>query len=392
MDKVQSQPSDPPSLGVKGRSVLLDLPSFNIIDSFVIDYMHNVSGVLKKLFSLWLERSHFGKGRFYLNGVQQNCLNQRIRNIKPCRSVKRKPRHLIARNQFKANEMRAMILYYLPICLQNILPKKYRDHFMLLSQSLYILLKMKISNAELDSAEADLLKFVNEFQSLYGVHNMTMNIHLISHLTECVRNTGPLWSQSAFAFENWNGALSRCVNGKTDVIHQISFKYMIRKTLQKTISSSNAPKRDNHCQLLGKTTKKKLEEQEKCAVKNDFKSLVHRGTVMAVNRCKKGTSMYTSLLYKKPKNTIDYFVELEDGTIGVVQYYFLHHGRPYAMLTSFKMLARFYQFIEVQKHKVVVINAEEIIGKFLYMDVGSRIMNNKRCYIVKEPNSVERNL
>ena len=44
---------------------------------------------------------------------------------------------------------------------------------------------------------------------------MTMNVHLLQHLPSCVRQFGPLWSFSCFAFENLNGFLSGCIHGKS---------------------------------------------------------------------------------------------------------------------------------------------------------------------------------
>ena len=37
---------------------------------------------------------------------------------------------------------------------------------------------------------------------------MAMNVHLLQHFPLCVRQLGPLWGFSCFAFENLNGFLS----------------------------------------------------------------------------------------------------------------------------------------------------------------------------------------
>ena len=45
-------------MGVKGLSPLHILPSFNIVDNVVIDYMHCVlEGVVKKMANLWFNSS-----------------------------------------------------------------------------------------------------------------------------------------------------------------------------------------------------------------------------------------------------------------------------------------------------------------------------------------------
>ena len=40
-----------------------------------------------------------------------------------------------------------------------------------------------------------------------GNDGCTMNIHLLRHIVDCVRNWGPLWGYSCFSFESMNGHL-----------------------------------------------------------------------------------------------------------------------------------------------------------------------------------------
>lgn len=82
--------------------------------------------------------------------------------------IKRKPRSLEERKNYKANEISGMLLYYLRVCLNGILPKRYLDNFQLLSSSIYKLLETRISNKDLDETENKLNQFVNEFELLYG--------------------------------------------------------------------------------------------------------------------------------------------------------------------------------------------------------------------------------
>lgn len=193
-----------PQLGIHGKSVLIDLPRFDIVHSFGIDYMHNtLLGVTRKLINLWTESCLPFKRRskFRLKAPQQNLLNRRIMEIRPSKVIKRRPKSLVARKQFKANELRSMLLYYLPVCLQDILLTPYRAHFMLLSNSIYILLKKSVTEEELRKAEQNLDRFVDEFETLYGIEHITMNVHLLRHLVQSVRNTGPIWAHSAFSFD-----------------------------------------------------------------------------------------------------------------------------------------------------------------------------------------------
>lgn len=146
MYKIQPIKKRRPQLGIHGKSVLIDLPRFDIAHSFGIDYMHNtLLGATRKLINLWTQPCLPVKRRskFRLKVPQQNLLNKRIIKIRTSKVMRRRPRSLVARKQFKANELRSMLIYYLPVCPQDIPPTPYRVHFMLLSNSIYILLKKK---------------------------------------------------------------------------------------------------------------------------------------------------------------------------------------------------------------------------------------------------------
>lgn len=59
-------------------------------------------------------------------------------------------------------------------------------------QSLFILLKEKISWTEFEEANKNLYKFVYEAQD-FGVSVITYNEHQLLHLADSVKNWGPLW-------------------------------------------------------------------------------------------------------------------------------------------------------------------------------------------------------
>lgn len=61
---------------------------------------------------------------------------------------------------------------------------------------------------------------------------MTMNIHSLLHIVDCVRNFGPLWCYSMFSFEAYNGLLKSFAVAPTDVLHQIMIRYLCFKTIE----------------------------------------------------------------------------------------------------------------------------------------------------------------
>ena len=89
-----------PCFGVKGISPLHILPSFNIVDGAVIDYMHCLlEGIGKKLFQLWLSPSANG----YYIGRSAELISHRLTTIKPPDTITRTPRPLSTRKKWKGD-------------------------------------------------------------------------------------------------------------------------------------------------------------------------------------------------------------------------------------------------------------------------------------------------
>ncbi len=58
---------------------------------------------------------------------------------------------------------------------------------------------------------------------LTGEKNCTMNIHMLCHLTECVKDWGPLWAYSCFTFESANNHLRKLFHGTKDMSKQVQY-------------------------------------------------------------------------------------------------------------------------------------------------------------------------
>ena len=61
--------------------------------------------------------------------------------------------------------------------------------------------------------------------------NMTMNIHSLLHLPQCVRNLGPLWAHSCFPFENANGELLKLFHGSQGIEKQVHLYNYANKSM-----------------------------------------------------------------------------------------------------------------------------------------------------------------
>lgn len=67
--------------------------------------------------------------------------------------------------------------------------------------------------------------------TLYGENSCVFNVHTLKHVTETVRESGPLTAHSTFAFESYMKVLKDSVHGSSGVPIQIAEKIMRRSYL-----------------------------------------------------------------------------------------------------------------------------------------------------------------
>ncbi|XP_078312805.1 uncharacterized protein LOC144619254 [Crassostrea virginica] len=159
------------------------LDNFDPIYSCVIDYMHGIClGVCKQLLTLWFDKKN--KSENFSFFVKCNDVNSFLSRIKPTLYATRIPKALNELSYWKASEFRNFILYW----------------------------GIPILKKELLVVESALLLFVENYQVLYGERFMTLNVHQLVHLTDCVRHTGPLYVNNCFIFEDLNGYIVKHIH------------------------------------------------------------------------------------------------------------------------------------------------------------------------------------
>lgn len=290
---------------------------------------------------------------------------ERIANIKPIREISRKPGPVSKLSDYKANEYRTLLLYYLRFCLSGLLNKKYVDHFQLLSSSIYTLLKDKITMNEISDAEVKLAKFADEYEILYGQCNVTMNVLLLRHIVYAVRQLGPLWAQSTFALEANNSVLTNTTSKKS-VLHNISFKYTARCSLH----NINVP-HDTGISISGKE-KIALSKDEIHIFKSNNFETENSNSLTIYKRISVRSKIFTSKKYKD-YSTVDYFVKVLGGDIGSVMFYFVSNDILYAFIEIYEVTETLDHLSVVKQTKVKkIIRIQEIDKKMIYMKINSR--------------------
>ncbi|KAG0442927.1 hypothetical protein HPB47_015475 [Ixodes persulcatus] len=141
--------------GIKGPSLLMNLPGFDLVGGVSVEYMQAVlQGAAKQFAELLLSSSNSQK-RFYIGAP--SCVarvDSRLLQIKPPHCVTRLPRSLNERSFWTASEWRLWLLFCALPCLVEILPLEYWKHLSKLSQAILILLRETITADEIKRAGA----------------------------------------------------------------------------------------------------------------------------------------------------------------------------------------------------------------------------------------------
>ncbi|KAL7286675.1 hypothetical protein TKK_0019062 [Trichogramma kaykai] len=196
--------------GVKSASPLVHMNSFNIIEGFCPDYMHCIlAGVGKQITKYFINSNNIELYQGYLD------------NMKFPHQICRISRPLADLRYWKCREWENWILYAsLPI-FSLTLSQEMIEYWALLVESLYILLTNDITIADLDRVDEMLHLFVYLTEKNFKKKAMTYNVHQLLHISTSVKNWGPLWSHSAFAFESGNHNLLQAIHSGRGIISQI---------------------------------------------------------------------------------------------------------------------------------------------------------------------------
>lgn len=352
-----------PINGIKTVSCMVSANKFDLIHSFAIDVMHCAHlDVMKKLLCLWLDQRYKLKP-FFIKKRDQIILSTRLVNIKPLSEIVRKPKSIFTRGEFKANEFRSLLLYYLPVALTGLLPMQYLTHFRLFSFAMYTLSKSKISFEDIAMARAQLIQFVDIFEDLYGKSNVILKLHLLKHLPMSVEKLGPLWATSAYVYEANNGIIAKGNTSSKNIVHQLAFKYVMKQTIipQKEYS--------NNFSLNGKgIIKINSNEEELFVMKGiqiqniDFVEIYKSVTIHGIR--------FTSEK-SKDVQTIDFFVRLKNDSIVSINFYVLMNFELYALITIYDTIDINGHFTKIKRSQTKeVIKVNEISEKMMYLRIG----------------------
>lgn len=202
----------------KGKSILENL-NIGMVSQVPLDYLHVLLlGVIKRIVFIWID----GPVPFKLSSSVINRINQRIYLLVKYvpSEFSRKPRKLNEYKRWKGTEFRFFVVYSSLVLLYDLIDKDLVSFMSLLFISIRILLR---NSTQSDIAYSnELLKYcVDNFGELFGVSQITYNVHNLIHLAKNVTDHGPLDNTSAFPFENFMSSIKRVIRRPNGVLAQI---------------------------------------------------------------------------------------------------------------------------------------------------------------------------
>lgn len=196
--------------GVIGPTPLATLEEHDIVFGVLPDYLHcGPQGVIKQFIE------------YYATTMDAEEVDSIMMSITASHQMAHLTRPFSSRANWSARDRENFALYYSIPIFSRKLSKEWFHHWLLLVESLYILLQESIDVAELDRADEMLHEFVGKAQGYFGIKAMKYNVHQMLHIGRSVLDWGPLWAHSTFAFEAGNHYILRATKCARGVTQQI---------------------------------------------------------------------------------------------------------------------------------------------------------------------------
>ena len=246
--------------GIKGRSILSDIDSISFPSSFPYDFMHLVwEGIIKNLIQLWtgdFKGIDEGKEEYQINPDQWKQIgSETTESAKtiPSSFGPHLPNIADSLSNITADMWSFWCRFVGPVILQNRFRRpKYFKHFVDLISLINTCLQRTISSEEIDELEVGFERWVEGYQRLDFLYSIylpnspllriyyqdnpqrlpvcTLPLHALLHITQSIRQCGPVWCYWAFPMERYGGHIVK--PGITNYRFPYSSldQYLLRKT------------------------------------------------------------------------------------------------------------------------------------------------------------------
>ena len=205
-------------------SELMSLPYFDCVRFHIIDPMHNLfTGTAKHVMkNIWLDGENPLIKKNDLINIQE-----KLDKIKAPSDVGRMPRKILnSYGGFTADQWKTFTTLFSIYASSDILPKPHLELWRQFVLACSFICSPVISETRALLAHSYLLNFCKGFEQLYGNHRVTPNMHLHTHLVDCILDFGPVYSFWLFSFERYNGIVGDYGTNQRSVEIQLMRKFI----------------------------------------------------------------------------------------------------------------------------------------------------------------------
>lgn len=221
--------------GIVGRSLLLDIPNFDIVRDNSAEYLHSVClGLIKRLVELTFAVGEVRPRKTNRPLCKPTLFNKLMALIKTPKEFPRRARDLDF-SVFKGVEFRNLALFYFPLiidCIEEGHGERELWLYLAFMIRSCVIPSHEFRYVSLEVVELCCTKFYALYERLFGLTNCTYNTHVVcSHLPE-IRAAGPLTETSAFVFESFYGEMKNSfVPGTISPLKQLFQNILLKRVL-----------------------------------------------------------------------------------------------------------------------------------------------------------------
>lgn len=151
--------------------------------------------------------------------------------------IHRQMRSLDYVSLWKGLEYRNFLNYVAIVVLKDFLPSKHYNHLLVLFCAVRICSSTKYAHL-LPAARMLFADFINDYKALYGVENITSNVHNLCHIVDEVQRFGTLQTLTAYPFENFLHQLKKLVRSGPNPLAQVAARLSETSNNHKAIDLS----------------------------------------------------------------------------------------------------------------------------------------------------------
>lgn len=197
---------------------LMELAYFDTVRCHIVDPMHN----------LYLGTSKYVMKQILNTSYSVNLIQERVDRCIVPSSLGRIP-HKIASSysSLTADQWKTWTNIFSIYALHNILPDDQLECWRLFVQASRLLSSPMITAENMEMGHKKLLEFCRAFEAMSGSETVTPNMHLHTHLLNCIKDYGPIYSFWLFSFERYNGLLGSYKTNQRSVELQLMRRFML---------------------------------------------------------------------------------------------------------------------------------------------------------------------